>query len=62
MDPKAAIEKVCHSACSQPWSSTQKCKERIAAKGAGSCEPWAFEYWKCMDKCVDGYVCVDIIT
>ena len=38
------------------------CKERIAAKGAGSCEPWAFEYWKCMDKCVDGYVCVDIIT
>lgn len=30
---------------------TQACVKRIEAKGEGDCEPWYFDYWKCIDKC-----------
>ena len=52
VDQKAQIEKDCHPACLKQWGEYEKCKERIAQKGSGSCEPWAFDYWKCVDKCV----------
>jgi ubiquinol-cytochrome c reductase subunit 6 len=52
VDNKAAIEKACHPACTKPWADYESCKKRIADKGTGSCEPWAFDYWKCIDKCV----------
>jgi hypothetical protein len=52
VDKKADFEKGCHPVCVKPFAEYEKCKERIAAKGSGSCEPWAFDYWKCIDKCV----------
>ena len=52
VDPKAAIEKACHPSCNKYFVEYEKCTERIAKKGEGSCEPWAFDYWKCIDKCV----------
>jgi ubiquinol-cytochrome c reductase subunit 6 len=52
VDPKPAIEAACAPACSTAWTAYEKCKERIAAKGSGNCEAWAFDYWKCIDKCV----------
>jgi ubiquinol-cytochrome c reductase subunit 6 len=52
VDPKARIEKECHKPCEREWKEYEKCKERIKAKGEGSCEPWSFDYWKCVDKCV----------
>lgn len=52
VDIKPQLEKECHSSCTQQWQEYEKCKERIKAKGEGSCEPWAFDYWKCIDKCV----------
>ena len=52
VDAKPAIDKACHPACLKAWGEYEKCQARIAAKGAGTCEPWAFDYWKCIDKCV----------
>jgi len=37
--------------CPKPWAEYEKSKERIAAKGTGNCEAWAFDYWRCIDKC-----------
>lgn len=54
VDPKPKIEAECHKACTKEWAEYEKCKDRIKAKGTGSCEPWAFDYWKCIDKCVSG--------
>jgi len=33
-------------------SRPQACVERITAKGAGECEPYYFDFLKCVDKCV----------
>lgn len=52
VDPKPRIEKQCHSSCKGDWAAYEKCTERIKAKGSGSCEPWHFDYLKCIDKCV----------
>ena len=30
----------------------QACVERVTSKGFGTCEPWFFDYVKCVDKCV----------
>ncbi len=54
MDPKPRIEKECHKPCTGAWREYEKCKDRIKAAGEGSCEPWAFDYWKCIDACVSG--------
>jgi hypothetical protein len=48
------MEEKCHKPCKKEWSAYEKCQERIKAKGHGSCEPWTFDYWKCIDKCVSG--------
>lgn len=34
------------------WKLYEKCIPRIQAKGEGTCEPWYFDYIKCVDKCV----------
>lgn len=52
VDPKPKIEEACHKPCLAPWSAYEKCIERVTAKPGGTCEPWAFDYWKCIDKCV----------
>jgi len=51
VDPKPRIEKECHSSCTRQWSKYQDCVKRVTAKGSGTCEPWAFDYWACIDKC-----------
>ncbi len=52
MDPKPKVDASCHKSCLREFSEYEKCKERIKAKGTGSCEPWFFDYQKCIDKCV----------
>lgn len=53
VDPKPRIEKECHKPCERQWQEYEKCKERLkSGKTEGTCEPWAFDYWKCVDKCV----------
>lgn len=52
MDPKPALEKACESQCTKQWSAYEACKVRIEKKPGGTCEPWAFDYWSCIDKCV----------
>lgn len=49
---KPVAEADCHKPCKRQWAAYEKCKERIKEKGHGSCEPWAFDYWKCVDVCV----------
>lgn len=51
VDQKPRIEKECHSSCTGQWGKYEACVKRITAKGSGSCEPWAFDYWTCVDKC-----------
>ena len=51
VDPKPRIEKECHSSCTGQWDKYQACIKRITKKGRGTCEPWAFDYWACIDKC-----------
>jgi ubiquinol-cytochrome c reductase subunit 6 len=58
VDQKANIEKSCHKPCSKEWDLYEQCKERIEAKGTGSCEPWVFDYWKCIDKCVSRVISI----
>lgn len=57
VDPKGALEKQCHSSCKKQWAQYTACTERVAKKGEGDCQPWAFDYWHCVDHCVrDGGV------
>jgi hypothetical protein len=39
------------------WNEYERCKDRIKTKGSGNCEAWAFDYWKCVDKCVRTFAC-----
>ena len=34
------------------YKQTKACKARIEKTKEGDCEPWYFDYWKCIDKCV----------
>lgn len=57
VDPKPQAEKECHASCTKQWSQYEACKERIAKKaGGGTCEPWAMDYWRCVDKCAAGKI------
>jgi hypothetical protein len=56
VDPKPQIEKDCHPSCKKEWTEYEMCKDRIAAKGTGNCEPWAMDYWRCIDKCVSAWM------
>jgi ubiquinol-cytochrome c reductase subunit 6 len=49
---KPKLEEKCHKPCKKQWTEIEKCQERVKAKGHGSCEPWNFDYWKCIDACV----------
>ncbi len=51
VDPKIELDKKCHQPCVKHWDEYQKCTERIAKKGSGTCEPWMMDYWTCVDKC-----------
>jgi hypothetical protein len=37
---------------------TKACKARIEKTKEGDCEPWYFDYWKCIDKCVSADLCL----
>jgi len=52
VDNKAKIEADCHKPCGNEWKAYEACAARIKAKGDGTCEPWSFDYIKCVDKCV----------
>jgi hypothetical protein len=52
VDPKPALEKLCHEPCKALWDNYKACADRVAKKGDGDCSPWYFDYWKCVDKCV----------
>jgi len=52
VDPKPKIEAACHKSCLKESSEIVKCEARIKAKGEGNCEPWTFDYIKCIDACV----------
>lgn len=52
VDPKPALEKLCHEPCKPLWEDYKACGTRIAKKGDGECSAWYFDYWKCVDKCV----------
>jgi hypothetical protein len=41
VDPKPAADKACHTPCIKAWVAYEACTARIAAKGEGTCEPWA---------------------
>lgn len=36
--------------CKAPFAAYEACIERIKAKGHGECEPYYFDYLKCVDK------------
>jgi len=33
------------------YAKYEACKARIEKTKEGDCEPWYFDYWKCIDKC-----------
>lgn len=53
-DPKPQLEDACKVECLQQWHKYQECVKRIEgdATGEAHCTGWAFDYWKCIDKCV----------
>ncbi|CAN0372513.1 unnamed protein product, partial [Phaeothamnion confervicola] len=52
VDPIPLLREKCKAKCTAPWKEYEACKERIAAKGYGDCEPQYFDFIKCSDKCV----------
>lgn len=52
VDRKPEIEEACKASCVKQFAAYEACKERIAAKGQGTCEPFAIDAWHCVDKCV----------
>lgn len=51
VDPKPALDKECHAPCTSYWTEYLACGGRIKGKAEATCEPQAFDYWKCVDKC-----------
>ena len=49
---KDKLEAECHKPCVNEFKLYEKCVDRIKVKGSGACEPWSFDYIKCVDKCV----------
>ena len=54
MDPKPALEAKCHAPCKPLHDLVTACADRVAKAGTGTCEPWFYDYVKCVDKCVSG--------
>jgi ubiquinol-cytochrome c reductase subunit 6 len=52
VDPKPALEEQCHAPCKPLFELVKACEVRVAKSGEGTCEPWLFDYVKCVDKCV----------
>lgn len=52
VDPKPALEEQCHAPCKPLFDLVKACEVRVAKSGEGTCEPWLFDYVKCVDKCV----------
>ena len=54
VDPKPELEKKCHEPCKPLWELYKQCETRVTKSKEGACEPWFFDYTKCVDKCVSG--------
>lgn len=52
MCPLPELRKSCEPKCKSFYAHYEACKERIEKKGAGDCEPYYFDWLKCIDKCV----------
>ncbi|KAF8063094.1 QCR6-1 [Scenedesmus sp. PABB004] len=53
-DPKPQLEDECKVDCLKEWHNYQECAKRIESSDHDDahCTGWAFDYWKCVDKCV----------
>lgn len=53
-DPKPQLEEACKVDCLKEWHNYKACAERIKSDESGEahCTGWAFDYWRCIDKCV----------
>jgi Ubiquinol-cytochrome C reductase hinge protein len=51
-DKTQEIREKCKSACPNQLNLYKACQHRIAASGAGDCEPWYIELITCADKCM----------
>lgn len=49
--PLPKIREDCEPKCASCFAAYLACKQRIEAKGAGDCEPYYFDWLKCIDKC-----------
>jgi len=49
--PLPELRKACEPKCSSAYAHYKACVERITAKGSGDCEPYYFDWLKCIDKC-----------
>ncbi|KAJ1412689.1 hypothetical protein B484DRAFT_352985 [Ochromonadaceae sp. CCMP2298] len=45
------LTKLCEPKCVAPFKQYNDCSKRLDAGKAGDCEPWYFDYLKCIDKC-----------
>lgn len=52
VDPKPELEAKCHEPCKPLFDLYTACAKRVEKAGDGTCEPWFFDYTKCVDKCV----------
>ena len=50
--PLPKMKKDCEPKCASTFAHYLACVDRITAKGSGDCEPYYFDYLKCIDKCV----------
>lgn len=51
VSPLPALTEACKPKCKSQLASYESCVDRIKKKGHGECEPWFFDYMKCIDKC-----------
>ncbi|EGB11359.1 hypothetical protein AURANDRAFT_69671 [Aureococcus anophagefferens] len=49
--PLPAMRKACEPKCTDAYKAYLSCVDRIEAKGGGDCEPYYFDWLKCLDKC-----------
>lgn len=45
------LTEACKPKCVEVYAKYEACKARIEKTKEGDCEPWYFDYWKCIDKC-----------
>ena len=49
--PYPAMTEACKPKCTAAFAAYEACAVRIKSKPGHDCEPWHFDYMKCIDKC-----------